>query len=292
MPIKLHVKSSPKTFSDQFSTWEKSVQRGNVNWAEQLRLLNEISDLITPDLTLQQISETIYKNINHLIDASQFSIGLYDEKEAVILYQGIIENGKPLQDFIVHAIDDNRLTSWCIRHEQDIIINDMDKEFKKYLDVFPEPLMGFKPKAAIYSTLKLGSKVVGILVVRTTHKNAYKPYHLYILKTVGNFVVRGLEISKTFSQPIIQIIGLEKEWRWRDNEQLSFRSKEMLKKLTEREKEVVYLLMSGLPNKSMAEKLFVSAGTIKTHTLNIYQKLDVSNRTSAILKALSYGWFL
>jgi LuxR family maltose regulon positive regulatory protein len=46
-----------------------------------------------------------------------------------------------------------------------------------------------------------------------------------------------------------------------------------------------------LSNKELAKKLFVSPTTIKTHTLNIYQKMDVVNRTSAILKALEWGWF-
>jgi ATP/maltotriose-dependent transcriptional regulator MalT len=50
-------------------------------------------------------------------------------------------------------------------------------------------------------------------------------------------------------------------------------------------------MISGLSNKCIAEKLFVSAGTVKTHTLNIYNKMDVSNRTSAIMKAIELNWF-
>jgi len=49
-------------------------------------------------------------------------------------------------------------------------------------------------------------------------------------------------------------------------------------------------LATGLPNKAIAEKLFVSPGTIKTHTLNLYLKMDVANRTSAIMKAVEWGW--
>ena len=44
--------------------------------------------------------------------------------------------------------------------------------------------------------------------------------------------------------------------------------------------------------KAIAEKLFVSPGTIKTHTLSIYQKMEVSNRTSASLKAIELNWFV
>ena len=73
-------------------------------------------------------------------------------------------------------------------------------------------------------------------------------------------------------------------------EELPARSKKTLQLLTEREKEVLFLLVTGLPNKVIAEKLFVSDGTVKTHTLHIYQKMDVGNRSSAILKAVELGW--
>ncbi len=286
------MQPSKKAFTNQLSKWKKNVSNENVDWTDQLRILSEIAELITPQLTIQDITEAIYTSINDLLDASQFSVGLYDEKEAVILYQGIIENGEHLSDIIVHAIDDNRLSSWCIRNEEDIFINDIDKDFKKYLKTVPDPLAGFKPKAAIYTPLKHDGKVVGLIVVRTMNKNVYKPYHLYILKTVGNFIVRGIELAKSLSKPFIKIEGSNKEWRWCEFDQLPYRSKNALEKLTEREKQVLFLLVSGLPNKTIAEKLFVSPGTVKTHTLNIYHKLQVVNRTSAILKAISYGWFL
>ena len=108
---------------------------------------------------------------------------------------------------------------------------------------------------------------------------------------MGNFVVRTLELSK-LPKPASASPGAKKEWNWARPEDLPRSSLNALDQLTEREREVLLLLVSGLPNKSIAEKLFVSAGTIKTHTLNIYQKMDVPNRTSAIMKALELGWII
>ncbi len=60
-----------------------------------------------------------------------------------------------------------------------------------------------------------------------------------------------------------------------------------LKKLgiTKREYEVLSLIAQGLSNKEIADKLFVSTSTIKTHVSNIIAKLDSSRRTEAIAKA-------
>lgn len=63
----------------------------------------------------------------------------------------------------------------------------------------------------------------------------------------------------------------------------------MIKKMgiSEREYEVLTLMAKGLSNKEIATKLFVSLPTVKTHSSNIYSKLDVQRRTQAIQKARS-----
>lgn len=55
-------------------------------------------------------------------------------------------------------------------------------------------------------------------------------------------------------------------------------------KLSEREQEVLDLLVLGMSNKEIAEKLFLSVNTIKSHINSLYVKLDVNNRTQAAIK--------
>jgi len=57
--------------------------------------------------------------------------------------------------------------------------------------------------------------------------------------------------------------------------------------LSNREKEVLSLLAEGYSNQEIADKLFVSLNTTKTHVSNIYSKLGVSRRTQAVQKARS-----
>jgi two-component system, NarL family, response regulator LiaR len=52
--------------------------------------------------------------------------------------------------------------------------------------------------------------------------------------------------------------------------------------ISKREHEVLELLAQGLTNQQIADKLFVSLNTIKTHTSNLFLKLEVSRRTQAI----------
>ncbi len=210
--------------------------------------------------------------------------------KATIVYKGMVEDGKQIPAFSVDATVINRFASWCILNESEIFMNDLDKEYSKYLAEKPIPLKGIEPHAALYVPLKLHDKVVGLITVRTIRKNVYQEHHLYILKTVGNFVVRALELAKLSSKPLSKIEGARNNGAGAMKGNLSSRSKKALQQLTVREKQVLFLLATGLSNKELASRLYVSSATIKTHTLNIYQKMDVSNRTSAILKAVEWGW--
>jgi LuxR family maltose regulon positive regulatory protein len=59
----------------------------------------------------------------------------------------------------------------------------------------------------------------------------------------------------------------------------------LLEPLSERELEVLGLVVNGLSNREIAEALFISVGTVKTHTHHIYGKLGVSSRPRAIARA-------
>ena len=55
---------------------------------------------------------------------------------------------------------------------------------------------------------------------------------------------------------------------------------------TERELEVLKELAKGSTNKQIAENLYISLATVKTHIINIYGKLGVNNRVAAVNKRL------
>ena len=60
-------------------------------------------------------------------------------------------------------------------------------------------------------------------------------------------------------------------------------------RLTEREQEVLQLIADGRNNREIAEKLFISEKTVKTHVSNILSKLHLDDRTQAAIYALRRG---
>ncbi|WP_242488078.1 response regulator transcription factor [Bacillus sp. TH13] len=86
--------------------------------------------------------------------------------------------------------------------------------------------------------------------------------------------------STTANQAFTQFIKQE------DNCILADEEFEYKDALTKREVDVLQLLAYGKQNHEIAKILFVSEGTVKTHTHNIFQKLDVTDRTQAAVMAI------
>ena len=59
--------------------------------------------------------------------------------------------------------------------------------------------------------------------------------------------------------------------------------------ISQREQEVLQLMAQGLSNQEIANQLFISLNTVKTHSSNLYAKLDVKRRTQAIQRAKELG---
>jgi DNA-binding NarL/FixJ family response regulator len=97
-----------------------------------------------------------------------------------------------------------------------------------------------------------------------------------VLQQVRQTVPAGATES---AQKTVTIHGIEPEYRQLlDNTPL-----------TERELEILDLIVAGCSNADIAEKLYITIGTVKTHVRNILNKLCVDDRTQAAVRALRSG---
>ncbi|WP_396191358.1 response regulator transcription factor [Flavobacterium sp.] len=108
-------------------------------------------------------------------------------------------------------------------------------------------------------------------------------FGLYIGIIALFFTVLGIWASNKLTTPKVKTVIVEKEIFVQkkldftiNEEELSFR------KISKRELEVLQLMANGLSNQEIASRLFVSLNTIKTHSSNLFQKLEVKRRTQAI----------
>ncbi|CAN5622639.1 response regulator transcription factor [soil metagenome] len=100
------------------------------------------------------------------------------------------------------------------------------------------------------------------------------------------FMALGIWLAIKLVKPKLEIRVVEKEIYIGNPNPGEINQKEIEKLgLSKRELEVLTLIAAGLSNEEIAGKLFVSLNTVKTHSSNIFIKLDVKRRTQAAEKA-------
>jgi DNA-binding CsgD family transcriptional regulator len=100
------------------------------------------------------------------------------------------------------------------------------------------------------------------------------------------FTVLGIWLALKLVKPKIETRIIEKEIYINTPVQKEIDLREIEKLgLSKRELDVLNLMATGLSNEEIAGKLFIGVNTVKTHSSNIFVKLDVKRRTQAVEKA-------
>ena len=107
----------------------------------------------------------------------------------------------------------------------------------------------------------------------------------YLLKTSSASEIAEA-IRRTYSGE--EIIEEEVSKKMKEDE-LSGDRRNLHQNLTNREMEVLHLIADGLSNQEIADRLFITLKTVKTHVSNILSKLEVSDRTQATIYAFKHN---
>lgn len=136
-------------------------------------------------------------------------------------------------------------------------------------------------------------KLTGIEVCETIRKDPiYQNVPILFLSSLNEkeSVIKGLEVggddylTKPFdpNELVARINAMLRRLRKSvEDNQETF----MYEELTSQEMKILLLMEKGYTNKEIASKLFLTEGTVKVYNHHIYQKLQVKNRTQAIVRA-------
>ena len=172
------------------------------------------------------------------------------------------------------------------KYRPDIVLMDINMPEKDGLQAIQEiekleldtkviALSGYDDADLIFRAMKLGAKG-------------------YILKTMASaqliYAIDEIASGKIYLPSALSSRFFEYFQRSFKDESTTAVEENLLSYLTSREEEVLDLLTQGNNSKGIAAKLFISETTVKTHVNNIFQKLQVNDRTQAVLYALNNGF--
>jgi signal transduction histidine kinase len=171
-----------------------------------ISVLSKIGRDITSTLDLDIILNTVYENVNRLMDATVFGIGIYKEEDETIEYRLAIEEGKRYKPYQRKMTDKTQLAVWCIENNKEVFINDIERDHSKYIRDVNLTIMSRledgsipkSPHSLIYLPLQVKDKIIGLISIQSYEKNAYTQHHLDILKTLASYTSAALYNARSF----------------------------------------------------------------------------------------------
>ncbi len=171
---------------------------------DNLQVVNELGQRVTSSLKLEETFKHLYETINSIMDAAVFELGIFtwrDNRWKILSNIDIKNNGDMEYK--------NHIAEWCLQNNREILLDDAEKDFERY--VF-KPLSlqdGRIPQSIISFPVYRQDKEVGAITVMSFSKKAFNDYHIEMIRSlipytavaIGNALIYG-ELQNTQTQLI------------------------------------------------------------------------------------------
>jgi DNA-binding NarL/FixJ family response regulator len=177
-------------------------------------------------------------------------------------------------ELVAVAGDGAEAVEQCARHAPDVVLMDLDMPVLDGIEA-TKRIAASRPQTAVLvlTAFSDGPRIMGALEAGACG---------YLLKDVdGDEVAEGIRAAARGESPLDPRAA---------RTMLDARTApDPLAGLSEREREVLQLLVAGMANKLIARRLQISEKTVKSHLTRIFRELDVTDRTQAALWAERHG---
>lgn len=174
----------------------------------QTEALYGVGQRITSNLDKENVFNIIVKEIEMLISCDAVEIAVY-QTEDTYEYQLAMRNGKRL-DLEKQEIPRDSFMGYCIYNSCEIIIHDVHKEYKQYIDNIGEYIEVIKEnkninesnnsQSLMFIPIIINRKVIGAISIQSCKKNAYDLKDLTTLKILSTYVGIALENSRLYKE--------------------------------------------------------------------------------------------
>lgn len=184
----------------QERTQEVVEQKNELNRSyDNIKLLSEIGKKITSTLELNELGRVVYKELNFLLDAEIFSIGIFNASTKTIEYISSIEKGNDFEIPPVLIDEANCFSSQCLKKGKEYIINDVSVWNKNQSIELANIVGNDKSQALVYiPILNSQGTTQGVFTVQSSRKNAYSNYHINLLRNLSVYINIAIENARAF----------------------------------------------------------------------------------------------
>lgn len=173
-------------------------------------MISEIGQKITSFLEVETIVDTIYNNINMLMDAPILGLGLYDPEHQLIDYRSFIEKNIKAPRFVSEYDIEVSLASRCIASKAVVVENQMAPASGiGYLPSLLPDDEDLEPLSVIFCPLIVDNQVIGVLTVQSYQENAYNHQQVETLKALSAYIAIAITNAKKSEELSETLLNLQ-----------------------------------------------------------------------------------
>ncbi|HNW61211.1 MAG TPA: GAF domain-containing protein, partial [bacterium] len=176
---------------------------------EDVEQLSRIGRDITSTLSIGNIIRTLYENVNTLMDAAVFTIGLHNPEEGTLDFPSTIENNRPLPPFSVALTEKEHLAVCCFNRRGEILVNDCGAECPGETGRLTAALTGPAPASLLYLPLWNKDKAIGVISAQSGRRNAYSDYEVNMLRNLAAYSAIALDNAEAYRRLAVVIEELK-----------------------------------------------------------------------------------
>jgi GAF domain-containing protein/ABC-type sugar transport system substrate-binding protein len=165
--------------------------------AEELAMLNELSQALTATLNVDQVLEETYRGVSRLLDTTNFSIGLYDpEKDEITFPLNVTESEIDKEITVMSA--DQGITGYIVRNRESVLI---EEDLPGWHEKMGLESVGESAASWLGVPLIVGDKVLGMMAIQSfTTPRLYDEHDRDLLTAVANQAVIAIQNARLFQE--------------------------------------------------------------------------------------------
>ncbi len=181
-----------------------------LKFQKDIETVGEFGLELTAARDLEHVLSRLYIQVNQLMDAEFFGVGLYRAERHRIDYILAMDNGVPQKPMSRSIVDKNQFSVWCIDHKEPVFINNAREDYRKYLHSYnfeDEAETGSRrkpvqdePKSLIFVPLLSKEDVTGLVTVQSAKRDAYTENHLNLMKALAVYISHAVENAQAFEE--------------------------------------------------------------------------------------------
>lgn len=159
---------------------------------EKISIISKLGQKMTSTLNMESLMEILYSSIKSFMNLSYFAVGLYDEDNYKINYLYIMDRGQKIEQESLSINEDQTFAGKCIESKDLIVVNDVGKEFTKYIDQKNYEYLVKSDNNAelnsfIFCPLIVNTKIIGIITIQSIEKDTFTPYNVEMVKSLSAY---------------------------------------------------------------------------------------------------------